>query len=214
MWQKNKSSAQQEGALTLAKSSLDNPQPQELNLEVDPAFLLRGQRLSAGSQCSFYKNLVLLHTQKYYVPKASLTSNITAAQQSIRLLLDIPLLPLNCGNPYAAEIFRRISETSYGSASTISTKLGHTGTTYQTSKTGAYANCAVTQSPWSTSWWSARTLPSARWCGDLRANCGAKERSHGRRSPSDRSWEQISQMVSTRGVLGKRDKADYLPSLY
>jgi len=93
MWQKNKSSTQQEGALTLAKSSLNNPQPQELNLEVDPAFLLRGQRLSAGSQCSFYKNLVLLHTQKYYVPKASLTSNIVAAQQSIRLLLDITPSP-------------------------------------------------------------------------------------------------------------------------
>ena len=92
-WQKDRPTANQKEALKLAKSALDTPQQRELAIVIDPAFMLRGQRLSAGTQRSFYQNLISLHVQKNYSPKASLTSNITATQQSVKDLWDATPTP-------------------------------------------------------------------------------------------------------------------------
>ena len=55
--------------------------------------MLRGQRLSAGTQQSFYQNLISLHVQKHYSPKASLTNNIAATQRSVKDLWDATPTP-------------------------------------------------------------------------------------------------------------------------
>ena len=83
-WEKDKPTANQKEALELAKSALENPHLCNVATEIDPAFSLRGQRLLAGSQRSFYKHLVSLHIQKHYSPKVSLTNNILATQRSVK----------------------------------------------------------------------------------------------------------------------------------
>ena len=92
-WQKDKLTDNQKEALKLAKIALDNPQLREVVTEIDPAFLLRGQRLAAGTQRSFYQNLVSLHIQKHYSPKASLLNNIAATQRSVKNLWDATPTP-------------------------------------------------------------------------------------------------------------------------
>ena len=91
-WQKDRPTANQKEALKLAESALDTPQ-RELALDIDPAFMLRGQRLSAGTQRSFYQNLISLHVQKHYSPKAFLTNNIAATQRSVKDLWDATPTP-------------------------------------------------------------------------------------------------------------------------
>ena len=83
-WQEDKPTANQKEALELAKSALENPHQRDVAPEIDPSFSLRGQRLSAGTQRSFYQHLVTLHVQKHYSPKASLTNNIIATQRSVK----------------------------------------------------------------------------------------------------------------------------------
>ena len=92
-WQDDKPNANQKEAFELAKSALENPLHREVTLEIDPAFLLRGQKLSTGTQRSFYQHLVTLHVQKHYSPKASLTNNIIATQRSVKDLWEATPTP-------------------------------------------------------------------------------------------------------------------------
>lgn len=89
IWKKSQKPEEAKHADSLAKSALTHPQQQEVNTDISPSLLIRGQRL----QRSFYQHLVKLHIERHYSPKIETKANLAAIQFATKELWNMTPTP-------------------------------------------------------------------------------------------------------------------------